>query len=35
MIKGFAFAGENVYRVNKMSSVKEILSELIDGIRRV
>ena len=30
--KGFAFAGDNVYRVNKMSSVKEIINEIAEQI---
>ncbi len=31
---GFAFAGDNVYRVNKMASVKDIVNEIINGIKR-
>ncbi|MDD3851970.1 MAG: nitronate monooxygenase family protein [Firmicutes bacterium] len=31
---GFAFAGDNVYRVNKMSSVKDIINEVMDEIRK-
>jgi nitronate monooxygenase len=30
--KGFAFAGENVYRVDRMSSVKEIVSQVVNQI---
>jgi len=32
--KGFAFAGDSVYRVNKMSSVKDIINEVMDEIRK-
>ncbi len=28
---GFAFAGENAYRVNKIVSVKELMQELVEG----
>ncbi len=31
---GFAFAGDSVSRVNKMSSVKNIINEIINGIRK-
>jgi NAD(P)H-dependent flavin oxidoreductase YrpB (nitropropane dioxygenase family) len=30
--RGFAFAGDNVYRVNKMSSVKEIINEIAEQL---
>lgn len=30
--QGFAFAGDNVYRVNKMSSVKDIINEIAEQI---
>ena len=30
--QGFAFAGDNVYRVNKMSSVKDIMNEIAEQI---
>jgi nitronate monooxygenase len=30
--KGFAFAGSNVYRINKIVSVKELMEELVQGI---
>ena len=29
--RGFAFAGSNVHRINKIVSVKEIIDELKDG----
>lgn len=32
--RGFAFAGDNVYRVDKMSSVKNIINEVMDEIRK-
>jgi len=32
LLHGFAFAGENVYRVDKMSSVKEILNGILDEL---
>ncbi len=34
LLKGFAFAGENVYKVNKMSSVKEIFEEVLTDLRK-
>lgn len=30
--RGFAFAGDNVYRVNKMSSVKDIINEIAEQL---
>jgi len=33
-LKGFAFAGENAYRINKMASVKEIFDELISELKK-
>ncbi len=34
MDKGFAFAGSNVDRVNKIVSVRELFDELIEGLRQ-
>lgn len=34
LLHGFAFAGENVYKVDKMSSVKEILNSILDELIR-
>ena len=30
---GFAFAGANVYRVNKLVSVQELIDELMEGYK--
>lgn len=32
---GFAFAGKNAYRIDKIVSVKALMDELVDGYRRV
>ncbi len=32
--RGFAFAGENAYRVDRIMSVKELISSLLDEYRR-
>jgi nitronate monooxygenase len=32
---GFAFAGENVYKVNKISSVKEIIDEIVEELKQI
>ncbi len=34
LLNGFAFAGDNVYRVNKMSYVKDIITEVMEQIRK-
>jgi NAD(P)H-dependent flavin oxidoreductase YrpB (nitropropane dioxygenase family) len=34
LLGGFAFAGDNVYRVNRMSHVKDIINEIIDEIKK-
>ncbi|QEK13546.1 nitronate monooxygenase [Crassaminicella thermophila] len=31
--RGFAFAGAKVYKINKITSVKEIIDELMEGLR--
>jgi NAD(P)H-dependent flavin oxidoreductase YrpB (nitropropane dioxygenase family) len=34
MDKGFAMAGHNAYRINKIVSVKELISELVEEARK-
>jgi NAD(P)H-dependent flavin oxidoreductase YrpB (nitropropane dioxygenase family) len=33
--KGFAFAGAKVFKVNKLSSVKEVIDELMEGLKNM
>ncbi|HEC50066.1 MAG TPA: nitronate monooxygenase, partial [Candidatus Desulfofervidus auxilii] len=32
--EGFAFAGSNAYRSNKIVTVKELIEELLEGIKK-
>lgn len=34
LAQGFAFAGSNAYRIDKIVSVKELINELVEGIRQ-